>query len=253
MHIKINGLNLHYTDVGSGEPIVMLHGWGSSLDAFRLIIDHLSQSHRIIALDFPGFGGSDMIPEPWSVDDYCNLTLAFIEALGLENPALIGHSFGGRVIIKLCGTGRISPTKIVLMDAAGIKNKPSLKSRIRTAAFKTGKFFLTLPIIRNFTASALDALRAYFGSADYNSAPPVLRATLVKAVNEDLRGYLKNITASTLLIWGDLDTATPLSDAKLMESEIADSGLCVIKGTGHFSFIERPAQVNAILSSFFGG
>ncbi|MDD6284846.1 MAG: alpha/beta hydrolase [Firmicutes bacterium] len=253
MNINIDGLNINYIDVGEGKPIVMLHGWGSSLDAFRLITDCLSSGRRVIALDFPGFGGSDMIGEPWSVEDYCQFTLKFFDALDLHDPDLICHSFGGRIVIKLCGSGRLNPEKIVLMDAAGIKNKPSVKSRVRTAAFKTGKFLLTLPIVRNFSRSALDRLRAHFGSADYNSAPPVLRSTLVKVVNEDLRDYLKNIKASALLIWGDLDTATPLSDAKLMEREISDCGLCVIKGTGHFSFIERPAQVNAILLSFFGG
>ena len=110
-----------------------------------------------------------------------------------------------------------------------------------------------MPIIRNYSENTLNKARSYFGSSDYNSAPPVLRQTLVKVVNEDLVPYMGSIKSPTLLIWGENDTATPLRDAKIMEKEIPDAGLCVIKGVGHFSFVERPAQVHAILNSFFGG
>ena len=103
------------------------------------------------------------------------------------------------------------------------------------------------------SAGTLEKARRHFGSADYNSAPVVLRQTLVKVVNEDLCEYMPNIACPTLLIWGDQDTDTPLSDAKVMESKIPDSGLCVIKGVGHFSFIQSPFEVNAILNSFLGG
>ena len=94
--------------------------------------------------------------------------------------------------------------------------------------------------------------RNYYGSADYNAAPEVLRKTLVSLVNTDLRDILHSITAPTLLIWGENDTATPLSDAKIIESKIKDSGLCVIKGTGHYSFCERPFEAQAIINSFLG-
>jgi pimeloyl-ACP methyl ester carboxylesterase len=96
----------------------------------------------------------------------------------------------------------------------------------------------------------LDKARAYYGSADYNAAPEVLRKTLVSLVNTDLRDIIGNITAPTLLIWGENDTATPLSDAKIIESKIKDCGLCVIKGTGHYSFCERPFEAQAIINSF---
>ena len=88
--------------------------------------------------------------------------------------------------------------------------------------------------------------------ADYNAAPLVLRQTLVNLVNTDLRNELHKITASTLLIWGENDTATPLSDAKIIESLIKDAGLCVINGAGHFAFAEAPKQTAAILNSFLG-
>lgn len=80
-----------------------------------------------------------------------------------------------------------------------------------------------------------------------------MRQTLVKVVNEDLRAYLPGIQAPTLLIWGEKDTATPVSDAKIIEQEIPDAGLCVIRGAGHFAFVERPFEVHVILNNFLNG
>ena len=253
MQISIDGYNLNYNDIGEGTPVLLLHGWGSSTDAFTYITKTFSDRFRMISLDFPGFGKSDMIKEPWDVEQYCKITLKFIDQLGLKDYIVAGHSFGGRVIIKLAGTGRITPSKIVLIDSAGVLPKRSFKSKVRLYTFKTVKRVLTLPVLRNYTKRTLDRARNYFGSSDYNSAPPVLRQTLVKVVNEDLTPYMPSIKMPTLLIWGENDTATPLSDAKIMEKLIPDAGLCTIKGAGHFSFIDRPYEVNAILNSFFGG
>lgn len=253
MFVEINGIKTHYTDEGAGKPVVLLHGWGSSLDAFVRIRQALSDRFRVIALDFPGFGKSEMIAQPWDVSDYVAFFVKFSEEIGIECPVLIGHSFGGRVILKGVGSGLVKADKIVLIDSAGVKHKRSLRAKCRVAAFKTVKWFLLLPGIRRVSAGTLEKARRHFGSADYNSAPAVLRQTLVKVVNEDLCEYMPGIACPTLLIWGDQDTDTPLSDAKVMESRIPDSGLCVIKGAGHFSFLQSPFEVNAILNSFLGG
>ena len=100
------------------------------------------------------------------------------------------------------------------------------------------------------TENLLDKARRHYGSADYNAAPEVLRKTMVSLVNTDLRDIIGNISCPTLLIWGENDTATPLSDAEIIKSLIPDSGLCVIKGTGHYSFCEKPYEAAAILRSF---
>ena len=110
---------------------------------------------------------------------------------------------------------------------------------------------LSLPVIKNHSEGLLNRARAHYGSADYNAAPPVLRQTLVKLVNTDLRDILPNIKAPTLLIWGENDTATPLSDAKTMEKLIPDAGLVVAHGTGHFSFLENQGLFTAVIKNFF--
>lgn len=250
MNIIIDGLNIEYTEAGSGIPVLLLHGWNSSYDVYKGIISSLSDRCRLVAPNFPGCGGSDTMPEPWTLDDYCSFVLKFIKETGLENPILIGHSHGGRVVLKMTADGMIAPPKIVLLDSAGLIPKKSFKQKFRARSFKIIKRFLTLPGIKNHSQGLLDKARRHYGSADYNAAPEVLRKTMVSLVNTDLRDIIHNIRCPALLIWGENDTATPLADAEIIKKLIPDAGLCVIKGTGHYSFCEQPYQAAAILRSF---
>lgn len=250
MFINIDGLNIEYTEQGEGMPVLLLHGWGSSFEVYGGIINTLKNRCRVVAVNFPGCGNSDIMPTPWCLDDYCNFVLKFMKAVNLENPVMFGHSHGGRVTLKMAAESMVTPQKIVLLDSAGLIPKKSLKQKCRAKSFKIIKGVLTLPLIKNHSEGLLNKARNHYGSADYNAAPPVLRQTLVSLVNTDLRHIIHNITCPTLLIWGENDTATPLSDAKIIEGLIPDCGLCVIKGTGHYSFCERPFEAHAIINSF---
>ena len=250
MNIKIDGLNIEYTEEGQGIPVLLLHGWNSSFEVYKGIISALRDRCRLVAVNFPGCAGSDTMPNPWSLDDYCDFVLKFMKAVKLDNPIMIGHSHGGRVILKMAATALVNPPKIVLLDSAGLIPKKTAKQKFRAKSFKAIKRVLTLPIIRNHSERLLNKARAHYGSADYNAAPEVLRKTMVSLVNTDLRDIISNIKCPTLLIWGDKDTATPLSDAKIIESLIPDAGLCVLEGTGHYSFCEQPYKAAAILNSF---
>jgi pimeloyl-ACP methyl ester carboxylesterase len=247
---NIDGLNIEYTVEGEGYPVLLLHGWGSSYDVYNGIINTLKNRYKVVALNFPGCGKSDTMENPWNLDDYCNLVLKFMDKLEIKNPIMFGHSHGGRVTLNMAACGMVCPPKIVLLDSAGLIPKKSFRQKWRAKSFKAIKTVLTLPVIKNFSGSLLEKARKHYGSADYNAAPLVLRQTLVSLVNTDLRDIISNITCPTLLIWGENDTATPLSDAKIIESKIKDSGLCVIKGTGHYSFCERPFEAHAIINSF---
>ncbi|MBO4433479.1 MAG: alpha/beta hydrolase [Clostridia bacterium] len=178
--------------------------------------------------------------------------MEFLSFVGVNagKAVFIGHSHGGRVILSLAGNGKINPSKIVLLDSAGIVAEKTPRQKRRAKNFKRIKRLLTLPVIKNFSGGLLDKARRHYGSADYNAAPQVLRNTMVSLVNTDLRDVIGNIKCPTLLIWGEKDTDTPLSSAGIIEERIADCGLCVIEGTGHFSFIEKPYKVYAILRSF---
>ncbi len=250
MFVSIDGLNIEYTEQGEGTPVLMLHGWGSSFEFYKGIIASLSNRCRVVAVNFPGCAGSETMKEPWDLEDYCDFVLKFMKAVDLENPILIGHSHGGRVILKMAAEKQVNPPKIVLLDSAGLIPKKTLKQKMKSKSFKIIKRILTLPVIKNYSENLLEKARNYYGSADYNAAPEVLRKTLVSLVNTDLRDIIPNISCPTLLIWGEKDTATPLSDAKIIESLIKDSGLCVYENAGHFAFFEQQARTIAILNSF---
>ncbi len=249
MFTEIDGLKIHYTDEGSGDSVLLIHGWGSSVLPWRPIMAGF-EGYRAVALDLPGCGESDLLKTDWGIEDYCDFILKFIAAVGLDNPILVGHSHGGRIILKLATSGLYMPPKIILFDSAGIPAKKTLKKRVRIFCYKAVKTVLTLPPLKKHTADLLNKARAYFGSADYSAAPEVMRKTMVRVIATDVRNELSKITCPTLLIWGDSDTDTPLSDAKYYEKHIKDCGLCVIEGGDHFSFLRNPPQVIAILKSF---
>ena len=250
MNITIDGLNIEYIDEGEGTPVLFLHGWGSSYKFYENIIKALSGRCRCVALNFPGCGSSDTMEKPWSLDDYCDLIVKFAKEVNLENPILIGHSHGGRCILKLTAEKLIDTPKIVLLDSAGLIPKKTFKQKWRAKSFKIIKRLLTLPVIKNYSEGLLQKARNHYGSADYNAAPEVLRRTLVSLVNTDLRDIVPKINVPTLLIWGEKDTDTPLSDAKILEGLIPDAGLCVFENCGHFAFFEQIGRTISILNSF---
>ncbi len=251
MNMIIDNIKINYALQGEGEYVLFLHGWGSNIKLWQGLMDAVSSKYTALALDMPGFGESQEPPASWFVDDYVDFILKFVDEFKPKSLVLVGHSFGGRVIIKMLNRKLpFEVKKIILIDAAGIKPKKTLKQKLRQTTYKMGKWVLNLPPIKKAFPDALENLRKSRGSADYNSATPVMRDTLVKVVNEDLTGLLPNIKASSLLIWGTLDTATPLSDALLMEKLIPDAGLVKVEGGSHYAFLEAPEFVARVVKSF---
>lgn len=245
--LSINGVSLRYRDVGAGAAVVLLHGWGSSLSAFVQLERCLEPHFRVLSLDLPGFGGSGKPPSAWALADYAKLVEAFFDHFGLQQPVVIGHSFGGRIAIVLGSQGLVS--KLVLVDSAGVRPRRSAEYYLKVYAYKLAKQLLRLAPA-TVRAGLLDKLRRGAGSADYRNADPLLREILVKVVNEDLTPRLGAIKVPTLLIWGENDTATPLEQARIMNRHIADSGLVVLKNAGHYSFIDKPHEFNVIVDHF---
>ena len=247
-NIKINGLNFHYTVQGSGSPIVLMHGWGCNLTTLASIEKVAAESHTVYNVDFPGFGESEEPNEVWGVELYTQLIEKFIEAEGIENPILLGHSFGGRVGILYSSRNKVK--KLILVDAAGVKPRRSFKYYFKVYTYKLGKKLMPLIYGKKGAQERIEQMRAKRGSSDYNNASPMMRAILSKVVNEDLKHCMPKISAPTLLIWGENDTATPLRDAQIMEKLIPDAGLVSFPGCGHYSFLDNPIQFAAVLRSF---
>ncbi len=252
MNININGLNINYISKGEGDAVVLLHGWGSNITLFDRMINLLCQKYTVIAPDMPGFGLSDEPKEPWCVDDYVDFIIAFLDKLGVKKATFLGHSFGGRVIIKFFERKDfpIEVSKTILVDSAGVKPKKTLKQKMKIRTYKLGKKLLSCSLCTMLFPDALNKFQTKSGSADYRSASPMMRQTMVRVVNEDLTHIFPSVTVPTLLIWGENDTATPVSDADIMEKTMPDAGKVVLKGCGHYSFLDDAYTFERVLASF---
>ena len=144
----------------------------------------------------------------------------------------------------------VEAKKIVLIDSAGIKPKHSLSYYIKIGIFKIGKLFLNVLPETETVKEFKNRLRNNVGSEDYKASPDVLKDTMNIILKEDVKELLPNIDVPTLLIWGSLDTATPISDAKLMEKMIPDCGLVEYPYGTHFSYLENIENCKLVLDSF---
>ncbi len=250
MLININGYNINYEVSGKGKSVVLLHGWLASLETMEPLKKHLSRNFQVYSIDIIGFGKSDLPKEPLNCNKFGDFLNDLLQVLNIQNPILIGHSNGGRMIINYAGRKLGSINKIILIDSAGIKPKRKPKYYLKVGLFKliknTVKIFPKTEMFNNIKERTLSK----FGSSDYKNSPEVLRQTMKTIVNEDLRHLMPNINVPTLLIWGENDTATPVEDGKIMERLIKDSGLVVLENAGHYSYLDKLTNCLVILDEF---
>ena len=239
-------MNVNYITEGVGEDVVILHGWGASIGAVMPIVRLLSPHFRVTAIDLPGCGKTSDPSEPFTVKDYADLVLEICRRENIKSCVIIAHSNGGRIAVELNTNSDLLVTKNIFVDTAGVPAKKSFKVKCRIRLFKMGKRVLSLIGAKK----ALERLVSKSGSEDYRNASPVMKKTMVNMLSLDMREQMKEISAPTLLIWGENDTATPLYTAQEMEKIIPDAGLVVLKGAGHFSYLDCPAVFNAAVKSF---
>ncbi|NLA33388.1 MAG: alpha/beta hydrolase [Tenericutes bacterium] len=247
MYFKYKDINLYYEQYGNGkENIIIFPGWGDNRLSFIPMINMLKNDFSIYIVDYPGFGKSNFPNNDLNILDYAYMFVNFINNNKINNPILIGHSFGGRIIIALCGILKINVQKIILIDSAGIKRRKKLFVRTKERIYKRlKKIKLPKCIFNKYN----ELLIKIFGSSDFKNLNPSIRKTFINIVNYDLTDFLTNIKEPTLIIWGEKDQDTPLADGILMEKKIKDSGLVIIKNTHHFCYLEN-FHVNYIIREF---
>ncbi len=264
--VVINNLLISYSEVQSGgaQTLLFLHGWRSQKEVWLPVIQKLSVINSqlsIYAIDLPGFGGSQAPTTPprqtghpslnkegntagWTVGDYVNIVAEFIGKLELKNVIVVGHSFGGRVAIKLASVNPKLVNKVVLVDSAGFAMEAS-KKKLAALAAKIVKPVFKPKVMQGLRKKIYQTI----GAEDY-VAIPELQKTFVNVTNEDLSDDMKKIQAPTLIIFGENDKETPATYGELMKFLIPKSKCLILKGTGHFSFLERPEEFVKILSDF---
>ena len=255
MNMQISGVDMHYELKGSGaKRVVLLHCWGCSTELMKPVADDLSDDMTVLSVDFPAHGKSAQPPQPWGVPEFAACLKALLAKLDFLPCSVIAHSFGGRVTIELASADEAMFERIILTGAAGIRPKGDGKSSKRTQTYKKLKKLVEVArkcrIFGKLPDIWQEALIQKYGSKDYAALSPEMRKTFVKVVNYDQSEKLAAIKNTTLLVWGDKDTETPLWMGQHMEREIPDSALIVLNGGTHFAYLEQAGRFNAIARSF---
>ena len=256
MIFEARGVKMYYEVHGSfGRPLLLLHGWGGRCESFLPVTRDFETTRRVYAVDFPGHGRSDQPDCPWSVTEYMEYIRAFMEEIGIGGADIVAHSFGARVAILLAAEHPDAVGKLLLTGAAGVPSRKSGKTPFKTRVYKALRSLVGRPFMRRlFGEEKIDlwreALVQHFGSADYRALTPFMRQTFNRVIAQDLTPCLAKIKSPVLLVWGENDTATPLWMGQLMEKEIPDAGLVVLKGCGHFAYLDKYGEFRLIAESF---
>ena len=230
--MDIDGLTIRYLRAGSGPQVLLLHGWGGSIESLQPVIQALAPQFDTTALDFPGHGRSSLPPKPWHVSDFLDITMKLMDRLGLARPHVVAHSFGGRVTIQLAAAHPERAGKLLFTAGAGVAPRPTLRRTLKRTA---------VTVARSLRINS--RIGSKLASRDYLNAGE-LRATLSLVVAEDLTPLLSSIRSRCLLVWGDRDQETPLYMGQTMKARIPDSELIVFPGAGHFPYLDERNKFN---------
>ena len=243
--VAARGPTTRLVDLGSGEPVVVLHGWGGRIESMAPVVHCLAASRRVLALDLPGFGESPAPTIAWGTSDYALFVREVLASAGVTSADFVGHSFGAKTSLYLAATtGYVR--RLVLAGSSGLRTPPSFKARVKRGISRAGRGAKRLgPPGKALSA----AIYRRVASEDYRNAGP-LRPTFVKVVNEDLTALLPEVAAPTLLVWGTEDDAVPVAHARAMEKAIPDAGLVLFEGAGHFAYLDEADRFCRVVGHF---
>jgi pimeloyl-ACP methyl ester carboxylesterase len=214
----------------SAAEVVGLHGWARSHDDLAAALGGLNA----LLIDLPGFGVSPEPPAAWGSQEYAELVAEALRTL--DRPqVLVGHSFGGRVAVRLAAQWPELVSGMVLTGVPQLlrgSNAAAPSWRYRMARWGNRHGFVP--------ESRMEKLRQRYGSEDYRRANGVMRSVLVRLVNESYESDLSRITCPVELIWGAKDTAAPLEMAERARALLPNARLEVIDDAGHFAPVSHP-------------
>jgi pimeloyl-ACP methyl ester carboxylesterase len=269
--VEIAGRRVNYADLGQGDgpPVVFVHGLGGQWQNWLENIPFFAQNRRVVALDLPGHGLSDMPPDKISISGYGRTVNELCERLELGRVDLVGNSMGGFVAAEVALQFPDRVNRLVLVSAAGItsadmKRSPGpviLRVGAGLATYTAARFrqIAARPMTRHFALSLVarhpsrlapdlvyEGLMKGTGKEGFDDA---LRACL----DYDFRDRLDDIGCETLIVWGDSDAVLPAKDADEFERLISNSRKVVLEDTGHVPMVERPVRFNDCVQEFLDG
>jgi pimeloyl-ACP methyl ester carboxylesterase len=255
--VEVDGIRIGYARSGDGVPLVLLHGYvGDGSTTWQPQIAEFDQEFDVVAWDAPGAGRSSDPPEVFGIDGYADCLAAFIEVLGLEQPHIVGLSFGGAIALALFRRHRSIPASLVLASGyagwsgslpAEVAEQRLAQARALSEMSADDLVAALLPTMfsARVPCETVDKFRASMREVH----PAGFRA-MADASAENVRDVLPLVTVPTMLIYGETDVRAPLYVAEDLHEAIADSTLVVLDDTGHVCNIEAPEQFNAALRAF---
>jgi pimeloyl-ACP methyl ester carboxylesterase len=266
--VEIDGRSVNYVDIGSGErePIVFVHGLGGQWQNWLENIPRAAQERRVIALDLPGFGLSEMPRDEITISGYGRVVDALCERLGLGRVDVVGNSMGGYVSAEVAIQFPQRVDQLVLVSAAGITSANLAHAPIMTLG-RIATAIVTHTAAQDRTLAARPKTRhasllfvarhpsrlkgdfayeAFFKGTGKPGFMDALRANL----DYDFRDRLPEIGVPTLIVWGENDSIIPVKDAQEFERLIPDSRKVLMKDTGHVAMAERPQTFNDLMLEF---
>lgn len=228
---------LNYISYGKGKNIIFLHGWGGSTASFKGIADILSAEYRVTLVDFYGFGETLHPDKSLTLDDYVDGVVEIVRKENMAEAVFVGHSFGGRVAVRLTRKYPQYVRKLVLIDAAGLRPRFSLMRFARVVLHKLRR------------AAGLKGLN---GSHDYAALSGAMKGTFVNIVNDHTDKDLRYVSSGALILWGKRDKDTPLYMAKRFLRHIKNSSLIIFPDAGHYSYLDAFNETLFALKAYIG-
>lgn len=241
--------------VNKTAPVLFLHGWGCEHSFFTFYANEIKKYTSVLLIDFPGHGQSTETNGAWSVQDFTEQMVALLDYLHIEKVRVFAHSFGGRVSIKLGANYPQRVESFVITGGAGIRKPITAKVKCKQILYKLCQGVLNsmkrIAFLKKHAEKLQRELRNRNSSPDYLRLSENMKKTFVRVVNEDLTRELSMIQVPVLLLWGSMDTETPLWMGETMEKNIPDAGLVILENGSHFAFLEQKERCLTIVKSFW--
>jgi pimeloyl-ACP methyl ester carboxylesterase len=263
---RLAGRRVRYADHGNGPALVLIHGLGGSWQTWLNNIPALGLRHRVIAIDLPGFGGSDVLPPPAEMRGHAETVAALLDELGIASATVVAHSMGGIVALSLIAARPELVDGLVLANAGGIPLTP-LRLALIVGGFRLFDRFLNRPAVMHAVAVRPRLRRLAFAGFifDHETLRGPFAAEVVPAMSAP--GFLGAVVAAgkvaaavdpstvrcpVLLLWGRHDRILPLEHARELARVLPDARLVVIERAGHCPMFEAPEEFNGAVLEFAG-
>ncbi len=249
--VFVDNLKINLKVIGQGEPLLILHGWGSSIKSWLKVQEFLAEKgFKVIVPDLPGFGESSVPEKAWTVVDYKNFIIRFTEKIGLNQFFLLGHSFGGRISIKFAQKYPEKIKSLILCNSSGIKLELDQKTKMIYSLTRLGNTLFSKRLLSKFRKLAKKVFYFFLRHKDYVKANKIMRKTLKLVISEDILPALSQIKTRTLIIWGEKDDIVPLKAAYIFKEKIPDSELKIFPNVKHSPHKQIPEKLAETIIDF---